>query len=496
MARSSVIPTLTQANPDTYDLDRLLGTSKGARTGKPQTAVDFVQRNIKATKPMKPSTTFTAVLSYERLLTPRKTMKPQQSAQLFTRLVTYKRQNQAKAQETKQTLMEKEIRQCTFVPKVDKTAALRERRKPEDLYYSGLSQLKETQAKSELLREQLKPEPSTFHPSLDRHSLQLTQGRASPVFRKLYEAGRQRKADLQDKVRSRSAEERRPFVPALNKHSLAIAAAGPRPAAKKPTPPVQTTTSRTTANPASLRILQERFEADFTATWGLYSPTDCITASLVLRQLLKDLHLETTGQAESLTAALWASLEGGLRGGVKRKDVLLLLKVVMRMQVFPKAGGDSGKTGGIYGRFLGELYVLGPRDVQRLQRTFKGTYEQRRQLKKTQRSTSTHSEQNSSKGSRGSSRTASPLNSSVSMRMSVESQCTFHPDLSLTLRRTPSPTPASPSRHLALFALAKQSQARKAVTCTQQQTQTRTAATLKAQMTECSFAPKLNRRPS
>lgn len=463
MARSSVIPTLTQANPDTYDLDRLLGTSKGAKTGKPQAAVDFVQRNIKATKPVKPSAVLTGVLSYERLLTPKKTMKPQQSAQLFSRLVTYKRQNQAKAREAKQTLVRKEIRQCTFVPKVDKTAAMRERRKPEDLYYSGLSQLKQTQAKSELLREQLKPEPSTFRPSLDRHSLQLTQGRASPVFRKLYEAGRQRKADLQDKARSRSAEERRLFVPSLNKRSLAIAA-GPKLPTRKPTVPSQSTATRTTVNPASLRLLQERFEADFAATWGLYSPTDSITASLVLRQLLKDLHFETAGSTESLTAAIWASLEGGLRGGVKRKDVLLLLKAVMRLQVFPKAGGDSGKTGGIYGRFLGELYVLGPRDVQRLQKTFKSAYELRKRPKATQRSTSTHSEENSSEGSRNSSRTASPLNSSVSIRMSVESQCTFHPDLSLTSRRTPSP--ASPSRHLALYALAQQTQARKAVTCT------------------------------
>ena len=496
MARNTVIPTLTQANPDTYDLDQLLGSCKGAKTGKTPAKVDFIRRNITATKPAKPNLSHTGVLGYERLLTPKKTMKPQQSAQLFTRLVTYKQQSQVKAQEAKQTKLDKEIRQCTFVPKVDKTAALRERKKPEDLYYSGLSQMKETQAKSALLREKLKPQPSTFRPSLDRHSLQLTQGRSTPVFRKLYESDRQKRANLQEKVRSRSAEERRPFAPTINKHSLALAA-GPKgkPSTRKPTSATQPIPTRTTTNPASVRMLQERFEADFAGAWGLYSPTETISASLVLRQLLKDLHLETGAAAESLTASIWSSLEGGLRGGVRRKDVLILLKAVMRLQVFPKAGGDSGKSGGIYGRFIGEQYAIGPKDVQRLQRTFKDAYELRRRIgqqsRGTQRVSSTQSERNSSKGSRTSSRTSSPINTSVSIRISVDSECTFHPDLSLTSRRTPSPVPSSPSRHLALFAQAKESQARKAVISTQLQARTQTTATLKAQMAECSFSPKL-----
>lgn len=398
------MPELGRVSKDTYELDGLVKSVKTDNERKSVPNVDFIQRNIKALKPQKSVLPSTHLLSYERLLLPRKTMNTRQSAQLFSRLVTYKVQNQAKASEKKRMEIAREIQQCTFAPVISE--GKRERRKGEKEGRKGKEGKEEA------------GEKEWFRPKLDRHSVKLVEGRESGVFEKLYRESRTRKVNLQDKIRSKSDEERRKINPIKTTRPRIPPTSKPKSVLSQPS-----ISTQSVVNNASIRLLKHRFEADFLAVWGLYSTNDTLTASLVLRQLLKDLHFDSLSDHKSLTSVIWNSLEGSQRGGIRKKDVFLMLKVVMKLPVLVNNAADRGKSEDLYGRFLGEKYAIGPKDVHRLQIAFQSVYLNRKNVLYTHSKSSnrqvltTHSDQNSSFGSV---RSVSPGDLSMSMRKSVD----------------------------------------------------------------------------
>ena len=404
-----IIPILTRdtANQDTYDIDFLLGSQKQLKArhrfathleasapAKPEAApsTNFVRKNIQDTlKPKTDIQSLGSTLSFERLLSSKRTMKPKQVAQLFDRLVTYKQHVTARCKQAKEEQMNKEIAKCTFAPElVTTTKHTRTKRKPEDLYYAGVAKTKEAHERQERLREELQQEGSSFRPELNQQSVRLLAHRGrdtTPVFEKLYGA---HKTEIQNRVqkgtRSLSAErDDLTFKPSINKKSDAVTRGkkvdemlyedAQRRMERRKGQPSPSPTFESRVSTASEKVLSNKFEQDFRSAWGLFSASDVLQTQFVLRQLLQELRLES--DTDTCTSKVWEMLEGTKRGGIRMKNLLSFLKVILRLKPGGKLTADRPAAEGKFGCYQGDEFVFSAKDVERIHKAFSGVYDSR-----------------------------------------------------------------------------------------------------------------------
>lgn len=413
------IPVLNRdtENPNTYDLDYLLdsqrltkATHRFVTTTDPllgptdksedNSDIDFIRRNIESTVRPKPTqSSMSASLSLDALPVKKThTLTTKEAEKLADRLVSYKQQVEMKVKQTQESIRYKETMECTFTPEIKKTKANRPRRKPEEMYYDGVSKAKEMQEKQERMRDMQTLEVSSFRPVVNQQSKKMLEKRGrdpTPVYEKLYSAHKDgvMKQLKGGNARSRSVGDALTFRPTINKRSEDLsrpskvndalyADAKRRQERQKEVPKVQPFEPKLSKN--SEKVLLTRFEEDFSSVWSRYSGLDVMTTCTPLRQLVQEMGFETEGNE---AGKIWEMLEGEQRGGVRKKDVMMVLATVMRFK--PRYCHNGEAVEGKLGRFQGDEFVLGTKEVSKLQKIFEGSYEARLSLTKRQSSTLT-----------------------------------------------------------------------------------------------------------
>ena len=406
----SAIPVLNRdtENPNTYDLDYLLEaqirTKAAHRFVTPSESalapsekaedtsdVDFIKRNIESTlRPKLTQSSFASSMSLEAFPAKKtKVLSVKQAGRLADRLVSYKQQVEMKVKQTQESMRYRETQACTFAPEIGKTKANGPRRRPEEMYYEGLSRAKEQQERQERLRETQIVEVSNFHPAVNQQSVKMLEKRGrdpTPVYEKLYSAHKDEvKRQLQGgNARSRSTGDVLTFKPVINKRSEELSRpkkvndalyddAKRRQERQKEVPKLQPFEPKLSKH--SEKVLLTRFEEDFGTAWGRYSGSNVLTSSTPLRQLLQDMGFDSLTEEESAAAKIWELLEGESRGGVRRGHLLTVLAAVMHFK--PKQSTDLPSKDGKFGRFEGEDFLLHSKELQRLHKAFEAAYEAR-----------------------------------------------------------------------------------------------------------------------
>ena len=413
------IPILNRdtENKNTYDLDYLMDAQKAAMAKhrfatkddpKPErtedmSEVDFIRKNIEETQSQHirtPQSSMSASLSLDYLALPqkleRKSMNQKQSTEFVDRLLSYRKQVQDKVKQTQQELQLRESANCTFAPTISGTKATGPRRKPEDLYYAGVTKAKETQRIQERLREEKTPEPSTFRPSLNQQSLKLLEKRkqdGTPVYEKLYSA---HKEDVKKKIQGQTTPARSKsvghdtdltFKPSINKRSEGMTRgkkvdealyedAKRRNDKLKEVPKLQPFEPKLSKN--SEKVLISKFEDEFSTSWTRFSPTDQLPTMTILRQFLEDLRFDPVkGDDQIFVGAVWDALDGNSRTNVARKHLLSLLKVILHFKPGPKQTTDQPAPDGRFCVIDGDELLICPKDIPRIHKAFEGVYEAR-----------------------------------------------------------------------------------------------------------------------
>lgn len=559
----AAIPVLNRdtENPNTYDLDYLLEaqirTKAAHRFVTPSESalvpcdksedtsdVDFIKRNIESTlRPKLAQTSFASSMSLEAFPVKRtRALSVKQAGRLADRLVSYKQQVEMKVKQTQESLRYRETQACTFAPEIGKTKANGPRRKPEEMYYEGLTRAREQQEKQERLRETQIVEVSNFRPAVNQQSAKMLEKRgrdATPVYEKLYSAHKDEvKRQLQaGKTRSRSTSDVLTFKPAINKRSEELSRpkkvnealyedAKRRQERQKEVPKLQAFEPKLSKN--SEKVLFTRFEEDFGAAWGRYSGSNMLTSSTPLRQLLQDLGFDSLTEEGSAAARIWEMLEGERRGGVKKGNLLSVLAAVMHFK--PKQSTETPSKDGKFGRFEGEEFVLHSKELPRLHKAFEAAYEARliaskRQidpkkptaevysfkpdLRQSAKGIRGRSRSNSVSSERGSSRETRLLGEPERLQSKLQqarelleqkkmAECTFKPTLkpskytqsvaaSDTSEPSDRPTKRQTDRNLALYQMAQLAKAKR-----EQQAKEKADLQRELEASECTFTPNVD----
>jgi hypothetical protein len=559
------IPVLNRdtENPNTYDLDYLLEsqirTKAAHRFVTPSESalgpcdrsedisdIDFIKRNIESTLRPKPTqSSLASSLSLEAFPAKKtRALSVKQGGQLADRLVSYKQQVELKVKQTQDSLRYRETQVCTFAPEIGKTKANGPRRKPEEMYYAGLSKAKEQQEKQDRMRETQIVEVSSFRPAVNQQSVKMLEKRGrdqTPVYEKLYSAHKDEvKRQLQaGSNRSRSVGNALTFRPTINKRSEELSRpkkvndalyedAKRRQERQKEVPKLQPFEPKLSKN--SEKVLLGRFEEDFGSAWGRYSGSDVLISSTPLRQLLQDMGFDGEMQEESAAAKIWDMLDGERRGGVSKGNLLTILAAIMHFK--PKKSLDLASKDSDFGRFEGNEYMLYTKELHRLQKSFESAYESRLFASKRQSAPNPKKPRaevysfkpdlrQSAKGIRGRSRSnsvSSEQGNSREMRLMGEperlqsklqqarelleqkkmSECTFKPTLKPSkytqsaaslgaIEPTAGPTKRQIDRNLALYQMAQLSKTKR-----EQQAKENAELEREREANECTFTPNVD----